>query len=92
MRSRFSAFALKDVPYLLRTWHPSTRPKQLRLDDAQTWTHLDVLGHTAGGLLDTEGRVEFIAYGTEHGKAHSLREHSTFVKEDGAWLYVAALP
>ena len=92
MRSRFSAFAIKDTAYLLRTWHPSTRPASLRLDDAQTWTHLEILGHAGGGMLDTEGRVEFIAHGTEHGTPHSLREHSTFVKEDGAWLYVAALP
>ena len=26
MRSRFSAYAVHDEPYLLRTWHPATRP------------------------------------------------------------------
>ena len=92
MRSRFSAFARKDTAYLLRTWYPSTRPAALQLEDAQTWTRLEILGHTGGGMLDTEGRVEFIAHGTERGAPHSMREHSTFVKEHGAWLYVAALP
>ncbi|WP_275423743.1 YchJ family protein, partial [Virgisporangium ochraceum] len=27
MRSRYSAFALGDADYLLRTWHPTTRPR-----------------------------------------------------------------
>ena len=26
MRSRYSAFAVGDAAYLLRTWHPSDRP------------------------------------------------------------------
>ena len=33
MRSRFSAFARGDAGYLLRSWHPSTRPTSLDLDD-----------------------------------------------------------
>ena len=33
MRSRYSAFALGLAPYLLRTWHPSTRPASLSLDE-----------------------------------------------------------
>ena len=31
MRSRYSAFAVGDMPYLLRTWHPTTRPDDLAL-------------------------------------------------------------
>ena len=45
MRSRYSAFVLGDAAYLLATWHPSTRPRSLELDDAVRWTGLDVLGH-----------------------------------------------
>jgi SEC-C motif-containing protein len=92
MRSRFSAFARKETGYLLRTWHPSTRPRSLRLDAAQTWDRLEIVGTHAGGLLDTEGRVEFFAHGTERGRPHTMHEHSTFTKVDRAWLYVAALP
>jgi uncharacterized protein YchJ len=29
MRSRYSAFAVADAGYLLRTWHPSRRPRTL---------------------------------------------------------------
>ena len=28
MRSRYSAFVLKNEVYLLSTWHPSTRPQE----------------------------------------------------------------
>ena len=35
MRSRFSAFALADAAYLLATWHPSTRPESLELEDLE---------------------------------------------------------
>jgi SEC-C motif-containing protein len=34
MRSRYSAFAVGDAGYLLRTWHPARRPRNLSLDPA----------------------------------------------------------
>ena len=34
MRSRYSAFTKHLASYLLHTWHPATRPPELRLDDA----------------------------------------------------------
>ncbi|MCU1417842.1 MAG: hypothetical protein JWP32_2016, partial [Schumannella sp.] len=33
MRSRFSAYALGLDAYVLSSWHPSTRPADLDLDD-----------------------------------------------------------
>jgi SEC-C motif domain protein len=87
MRSRFSAFALGEEGYLLSSWHPSTRPKRLRLDPTQEWTRLEIVGHTGGGPFDTEGTVEFRA----HHRAGVLRENSRFVREDGEWFYVEAL-
>ncbi|WP_077041679.1 YchJ family protein [Rhodococcus sp. MTM3W5.2] len=91
MRSRYSAFAVGDADYLLRTWHPSTRPARLTLDPDQRWTRLDILGHTGGGLLENEGTVEFEAHFVHSGQRDSLREHSRFVREDGRWLYLDAL-
>jgi SEC-C motif-containing protein len=41
MRSRYSAFAVGDPAYLLATWHPSTRPRSLSLDDDVRRTGLD---------------------------------------------------
>jgi SEC-C motif-containing protein len=92
MRSRFSAYALGNAAYLLRTWHSSTRPNPLRLDRGTRWTRLEILGSTAGGQFHTTGTVEFRAYYRERGGAEqSMRENSTFAREDGAWAYVSAL-
>ena len=85
MRSRYAAFALGDVSHLLATWHPSTRPAELRLDPDQQWLLLKVLAaHTDG---DT-ATVEFSARSLVGQRAHVLHEVSRFVREDGRWFYV----
>ena len=60
MRSRYTAYAVGDADYLLRTWAPETRPSRVRIDPAQRWLSLEVLA-SAGGLLDAAGTVEFVA-------------------------------
>lgn len=91
MRSRYSAFALGDTDYLLRTWHPTTRPATLELDPAQRWLRLDVLARSGGSPLDSTGTVEFVAHYRHGTERDSLHEHSRFVREHGRWLYVDAL-
>jgi SEC-C motif-containing protein len=92
MRSRFSAFAVNDAAYALRTWHFTTRPPHLRFDPQQRWSRLDVLARTGGGLLDADGTVEFRAHYTQHGRAGVLHEHSRFVRDNGLWLYLCPVP
>jgi SEC-C motif-containing protein len=96
MRSRFSAFAVGDTAYLLASWHPSTRPSALELDAGIRWYRLDIVDRTAGGPLDAEGIVEFVAYfkplpGDTGGAvaAGSQHEISRFVREGGRWYYVS---
>ena len=95
MRSRFSAFAVGDAAYLLASWHPSTRPATLELDDGIRWYRLDILDRTGGGVLDTAGEVEFTAHHKPRpgaaGVAGRQHERSRFVREDGRWLYVDGL-
>jgi SEC-C motif-containing protein len=91
MRSRYSAFAVGDEAYLLRTWHPTTRPADVEFDPNQRWTGLEVLGTTGGGVLHREGTVEFRAHYHESGHAHELRENSRFVRENGHWVYLNAI-
>ena len=43
MRSRYSAFVKRDEPYLLRTWHPRTRPARVEFDPGMRWTGLEIL-------------------------------------------------
>jgi SEC-C motif domain protein len=88
MRSRYSAFAVGDAGYLLRTWHPSGRPRTLDLESALTWTRLAVLETRDGGLFDNSGTVRFRAMYTHDGQRGVLAETSRFVRADGHWLYV----
>lgn len=89
MRSRFSGFATGDASHLLRSWHPSTRPAQLELDDGITWSRLDIIDTVAGGPFDTDGVVAFEAhFRGEDGTRDSMRERSRFVREDRVWMYL----
>ncbi|MGW0581327.1 YchJ family protein [Streptomyces sp. NPDC002920] len=84
MRSRYCAFVKGDVGYLLRTWHPRTRPGQLDLDPGMRWTGLEILGTGDGSAFHTTGTVEFRA----SFRGGSLHERSRFERVDGAWVYV----
>ncbi|WP_406689893.1 YchJ family protein [Saccharopolyspora sp. ID03-671] len=88
MRSRYSAFAVGDADYLLRTWHPKTRPAELDLDPAQRWLRLEIVSRTGGGPFDAEGTVDFIARYRHDGRTHVLSERSRFTRTAKTWLYV----
>ena len=92
MRSRYVAYALRRGGYLLRTWHPSTRPAALDLEkEAVRWLGLKVIRTLAGGAEDDTGTVEFVArYKVGGFMAHRLREASRFVREEGQWRYLDA--
>ncbi|MFB7557539.1 YchJ family protein [Streptomyces brevispora] len=92
MRSRYSAFVVHDAAYLLRTWHPDSRPEVLDLDDpGMRWERLEILGATEGSAFHTTGTVTFRAHFTHNGRAGSLHEKSRFVRYEGAWVYESAL-
>jgi SEC-C motif domain protein len=91
MRSRFSAFSVGDEDYLLRTWHPATRPPQVVFDKALRWVRLEILETSGGSPLHTTGTVRFRAHYLEHGNARHMDEHSRFVRHEGHWAYVGAL-
>lgn len=89
MRSRFAAFKRADAAWLLRTWHPSTRPAELDLTDNPRWRGLQIVDTVAGDAGDPTGVVEFRAtYLLEDGGVGVLHERSRFVCEDGRWFYV----
>ena len=88
MRSRYSGFALGLEQYLLDTWHETTRPSRVRLDDEQRWLGLSIKSIEAGGSEDSQGKVEFVARFKEQGRGHRLHENSRFEKIDGRWYYL----
>jgi SEC-C motif-containing protein len=94
MRSRYSAFAVGARDYLLQTWHPSTRPATLELDDDLEWRRLEIVGSTAGGERDLAGTVAFVAHFWDAvgRRAGRQPENSAFVREAGQWFYVGPAP
>ncbi|QVQ26892.1 YchJ family protein [Achromobacter deleyi] len=87
MRSRYSAFVLEKLPYLLATWHPSTRPASLEPNPADLkWLGLEV---KAAAAQDADhATVEFVARSRQAGRASRMHEISRFVREGGQWFYV----
>lgn len=85
MRSRYSAFSRDDADYVSATWHPDTRPADLRLEDGDQWLGLDILGAGEDGEA---GWVRFRATRRDNGGFAVLEERSRFVHEQGRWLYL----
>ena len=97
MRSRYSAYALASSnpdlkDYLLRTWHPDSRPQHLNLEgeDAIKWLGLQVKRHQN---IDADNAVvAFVArfkYANNlGGKAERLQETSRFKRINNCWFYV----
>ena len=88
MRSRYTAFARGDAAYLCATWHPSTRPAELALDEAPPpkWIGLQLKAHVRQD--ETHATVEFVARYRLGGRARRLHETSRFVHERQQWFYV----
>ena len=87
MRSRYVAYALGLEPYLLETWHISTRPAELKLDEnPPRWLGLSIKRYEQQEIdLAT---VEFVARYKIGGRAYRLHETSRFVREEGRWFYI----
>lgn len=84
MRSRYSAYVLGQIDYLLATWHGSTAPGELELSSVK-WLGLEVL-HTQESA--NAGVVEFVARLRDNGRGQRLHEISRFVREGPRWYYV----
>lgn len=86
MRSRYTAYVLKDMPYILKTWHPDTRPSEINPDTVPNWQGLRVL--YTDTVKNNYGIVEFEAKAFYRGKTHLLHEKSRFKRENTMWMYV----
>ena len=94
MRSRYSAYVMKEIGYLRGSLHPDHRSdfneKSTRAwAENADWHKLDILKTAGGGPEDTEGKVEFMAVFTEKGALKEHHELSTFRKEAGTWYLVS---
>jgi SEC-C motif-containing protein len=89
MRARYTAFELHMGPYLIETWHVSTRPAVVDVDDGTVWLGLQVEGSSGGDATDPDrAEVVFTARFRVGGRTGKLSERSLFIRENGRWFYV----
>ncbi len=88
MRSRYSAYVLGLLDYLLKTWHPAMAPGDLELFPTK-WLGLEVISAASTG---DAGVVEFVARCKVNGKAERMHETGRFVRVRDAlgerWVYI----
>ena len=93
MRSRYSAYALRDEAYLRATWFPDTLPEEELTGETDVkWIGLDIKKHIHAKDSD-DATVEFVARFKVDGRAHRMHEISEFVRQPDAqgqarWYYV----
>ncbi len=85
MRSRYTANVEQDQAYLLKTWHPATRPETI--GGFSYWCGLRIISAQGDGPAESEGMVEFRAMYEEDGRPGCLHERSHFVREADRWYY-----
>lgn len=89
MRSRFTAYVLKNYQYILNTYAPSERSNlsvESLINSAQDthWLSLQVLAHHPHKKT---AQVEFKAYYQVNNDYYLMHEISDFVFEMDKWLY-----
>ena len=91
MKSRYTAFTMGHIEYLMLSHHSSTRPlaeKQEILDWSKSvkWLKLEII--EAPQPNEKEGFVTFKAFFLENGKQNMIYESSRFIKENNHWTYI----
>lgn len=94
MRSRYSAYVMKDADYLIDSWHPecsalSWRENLIEGFANTQWLGLRVISEQAGKDIN-EGYVEFAARYQEQGTELStlVHERSRFLRINERWYYI----
>ena len=93
MRSRYSAYALKIIDYLVDTTHPDKRSQSLA-QSISAWAErvkfyrLEIISTQLGLVTDKIGKVEFIAHYRQEGVNHQLHELSRFRRFREHWVYL----
>ena len=88
MRSRYAAYTTQDTHYLLRSWHPDTRPDSIAVDPDIQWQRLKIISTSQDTNDAQSASVEFIAHYKLHGRAGQLHETSRFRKIAEHWYYL----
>jgi SEC-C motif-containing protein len=93
MRSRYTAYVIGAVDYLIETRHPQFRtPNEAKhiaewMSQVTSWDKLEVLIAEKGEKSDTQGWVGFNVFFHQGGQSESFYEWSRFSKLNGRWVY-----
>jgi SEC-C motif-containing protein len=93
MRSRYTAFALARVDYIIESHHSTTRG-EVAVDAVKDWAEraewlgLEIQETQAGGPNDETGSVRFLARYREKGVVRDHLEDARFERENGVWKFV----
>lgn len=97
MRSRYHAYTIADINYIVETHDPATRGEIDRNETEEwaktsEWMGLEILNVEAGTESDDQGIVEFKAVFKDAEGEQVHHEKSAFVKIDGQWFYHGWMP
>ncbi|NRD73676.1 SEC-C domain-containing protein [Shewanella sp. VB17] len=88
MRSRYTAFVMKQYDYLIQTHHPAflntLTAEVLAENDALQWLSLQIMSHH---MQAYSGEVCFQAWYRDANGINAIHECSQFICENGLWLY-----
>lgn len=90
MKSRYSAFVIKDINHLMSTAAPEVHISHESLSEWAeqiTWNKLEIINTSSKS--ETLGEVEFRASFVKDNKNKIQHERSYFKKKNDRWLYVA---
>jgi SEC-C motif-containing protein len=96
MRSRYSAFVIADIDWILASHHPDTRD-EVNAEEVEEWAKgsewlgLRIRDTDAGGADDETGTVVFRARYKVQGQQVDHVERAHFEREDGDWRFHSVL-
>ncbi len=94
MRSRYAAYALGKIGYILKTEQLSSPEPDRRKTIKQFCQNTDFIGLqilAEGTLAADRATVTFRAVLAQQGRDASFKECSLFARRDGRWLYIGPL-
>ncbi|MFN8578696.1 MAG: YchJ family protein [Candidatus Sericytochromatia bacterium] len=94
MRSRYTAYSIKDFVYILKSTHISQK-SFYSIDSIKNWAenliwiNLEIISTQKGTKIDLIGEVEFKVSYLENNQEKLHHELSFFKKEEGIWYFVS---
>jgi SEC-C motif-containing protein len=94
MRSRYSAYVEKQIPYLRSSLHPEHRKdydekSSREWAESAEWLGLQIVETSGGGPDDEAGDIEFIAAFSVQGERQEHHERAHFERVGANWYFVS---